>query len=394
MPATSVNRFEMKSHDKIGGRTEPIVSGTADRRYLHQALARAGVRGLNASELSTDVLGGGRTGASVTRLTTLAADGERRSFVLKVVPAAQWRASLGMDCTEARLWFSATTRTLPAGLCCPTLDVAWHASSAEWWILMEDVSHGIVPRGAYDETKAHALMCSIARIHARYWGRDEELAALPLPSFETSANAFANLSAHVARGDTASEPWLEGLAQDLWVSRVMLPVFLDALRSDDADFYIQLCSDHARITHALAQYPRTLVHGDLRRANIAFVGDEVVLFDWELASCGPAARDLQWYWFLQFWAYPPADARMPADRRVGLDVYLDTLERERGQLDRALFDESCELAWLSVFCQIGFCLADPITEASPSADAIARAKRVIAEAIDLARRIQDRHWTG
>lgn len=371
---------------------EPIVSGTADLRYLDQALARAGVRRLNASELSTETLSDGRMGASVTRLTALAADGERRSFVLKVVPAAEWRASLGLDCAEARLWFSAATRTLPAGLRCPTLDAARHASSGHWWILMEDVSDGIVPRGTYDETKAHALMRSIARMHARYWERDEELLALSLPSFETSANALANVSAHVARGDAASEPWLQGLVQDFWVSRVLLPVFLDALRSDDADFYIRLCSDHARISDALAQYPRTLVHGDLRRANIAFLGDEVVLFDWEFASCGPAARDLQWYWFLQFWAYPPADGRTPADRRGGIEIYLEALERELGsKLDRALFDRSCELAWLSVFCQIGFCLADPLTEASPSADAIARAKRVIAEAICLARRIQDGH---
>lgn len=365
------------------------VMEPADLRYLEQALARAGVHGFNAVELEIETLGGGRTGASVTRLTTLATDGERRSFVLKVVPATQWRTLLGLDSSEARLWLSGATRMLPQGLRCPTLDVARHASSAEWWILMQDVSHGILPRGAYDEAKARALLRGVARMHAQYWERDREL---PLGSFEISADAMAALSAHVARGGPASDPWLSGLAQDFQVSRALLPVFLDALSGDDADFYIRLCSDHARISRALAQYPRTLLHGDLRRANIAFVGDEVVLFDWEFASCGPAARDLQWYWFLQFWAYPPADGSTPSDRRGGLDVYLDTLERECGRkLDRAQFDESCELAWLSVFCQLGFCLADPLTDSSPTANAIARAKRAIAEAIDLARRIQDRH---
>ena len=256
---------------------------------------------------------------------------------------------------------------------------------------MEDVSHGIRPRGDYDEAKAHALLRNVARMHARYWGRREELAELPLGGFETSANALARLSAHVGRGGVASEPWLEGLARDFSVSRVMVPVFLDALSSTDADFYVDLCNEHARIAETLARYPHTLLHGDLRRANVAFVGDEVVLFDWEFAAWGPAARDLQWYWFLQFWAYPPADTRTPADRRGGIDVYLETLERERGcEVERAAFDESCELAWLSVFCQIGFCLADPLTDATASADAIARARRVIAEAIALARRTQDR----
>jgi thiamine kinase-like enzyme len=170
----------------------------------------------------------------------------------------------------------------------------------------------------------------------------------------------------------------------------MLPAFLDALPSADADFYLELCGDHARIAGALARHPRTLVHGDLRRANIAFVGDEVVLFDWELASCAPAARDLAWYWFLQFWAYPPEEARTPSDRRGGLRAYLEALERAGCRLDHDLFDESCNLAWLSVFCQIGTCLVDSLTDA-PSADALARGKRTIIEAIDLARRVTDRH---
>ncbi|HKP61136.1 MAG TPA: phosphotransferase [Polyangiales bacterium] len=371
---------------------QPLVSSAPDLHYLEQALARAGVRSSSAIDVAIEPLDGGRTGASVTRLTTLAAGGERRSFVLKVVPAKPWRASLGMDSVEARLWLSAATQMLPAGLRCPTIDVAAHATSGDWWILMQDVSHGILPRGAYDETKAHALLRALARMHARYWGRDDELAALPLASFEASADALAALSAHVARGDAAAEPWLAGIAQDFRVNGAMLPLFLDALPPADADFYLQLCCDHARISRALARYPRTLLHGDLRRANIAFVDRDVVLFDWELASCGPAARDLQWYWFLQFWAYPPRDGRTPDDRRGGLGEYLESLERARGcEIDRDGFDQSCELAWLSVFCQIGFCLADPLTDSAPSADAIARAKRTSAEAIELARRLEERH---
>src|SRR6185503_12481026 len=122
---------------------------------------------------------------------------------------------------------------------------------------------------------------------------------------------------------------------------VLLPPFLDALGSADADFYVDLCRDHARIAGALARHPRTLVHGDLRRANIAFAGDEVVLFDWEFAAAGAAARDLEWHRFLQFWAYPPDDGRGPGDRGALVDAYVDALERERGApVDRRAFDES------------------------------------------------------
>jgi len=52
----------MSVHDRPGARVAPIVSGAADLRYLDQALARAGVRGSIATELSTDLLNGGRTG--------------------------------------------------------------------------------------------------------------------------------------------------------------------------------------------------------------------------------------------------------------------------------------------------------------------------------------------
>ena len=110
------------------------------------------------------------------------------------------------------------------------------------------------------------------------------------------------------------------------------------------------------------------------------------------SASGPAARDVQWYWFLQFWAYPPDDGRTLADRQGLLDGYFEALEHACGRtLDRARFDESSELAWLGVFCQIGFCLADPLTAASPSPDTVGRAKRMIADAIEHARRIHDRH---
>jgi hypothetical protein len=369
------------------------ATGVGELADLHHALARAGTLGERATQYRAEALGDGRMGASVTRWVTDAADGERRSVVLKVVPAASWRASLGLDGIEARLWSSGATRVLPAGLRCPTLDVGRHPERGDWWILMEDVSHGIMSRGLHDQARADRLMRSVARLHARYWGRDAELAALPLPSFETGANALASLTVHVARGEASDEPWLSALAQDFWVCRALLPAFLDALRPADADFYVQLCADHGRIAAALARHPHTFVHGDLRRANIAFVGDDVVLFDWEHASHGPAARDLAWYFFLRHWAYPPAAGCTPADRRGGLGVYLEALERELGRpVDRAGFGASCELAELSVLCQLGFCLADPLTEASAEAAAIERAEQTMADAIERARRLHEAHF--
>lgn len=360
----------------------PIVSGTLDASYLREALARAGVS-LEPTEIVTETLSGGRTAAKVIRVRT--GDGDARSFVVKVVPQVAWREALAMDGAEGRLWLAGATRALPAGLRCPTLDVGRDPTRGEWWILMDDVSDGILPRGGYDASKAATFLRALARLHARFWERDAErdaeVDALPVATWDKSANALASLSAHIARGGDAPppEPWLAELDKDFWVPRALLPALLDVLGPRDADSFVDLCRDHARIAALLAKHPRTVCHGDLRRANISFVDSDVVLFDWEFASTGPAARDLAWWGFLQFWAYPPGEGA-PADREAWVPGYLEALEQELGRkVDRERFAESLELGFLSILCQIGFCLGD-----SPN-------KQTIADAIARARRIHDRY---
>jgi Ser/Thr protein kinase RdoA (MazF antagonist) len=79
--------------------------------------------------------------------------------------------------------------------------------------------------------------------------------------------------------------------------RLLLPVFLELLEPGDADFYIKMTQDRDWHQHLDDATP-TLLHGDLRRANISFMEGKVILFDWEFAARGPAACDLQWSAFL------------------------------------------------------------------------------------------------
>ena len=114
----------------------PAVSGAADLGYVNDALARADID-FRATELLAEALTEGRTAARVSRLRARSADGTTRSFVLKAVPPVECRKAIGADSSEARLLSSGATRALPAGLRCPTIDVARHSDDA-WWILMED----------------------------------------------------------------------------------------------------------------------------------------------------------------------------------------------------------------------------------------------------------------
>jgi aminoglycoside phosphotransferase (APT) family kinase protein len=46
----------------------------------------------------------------------------------------------------------------------------------------------------------------------------------------------------------------------------------------------------------LSSHPSTLVHGDLKLANLGFLGERVVVLDWgSLTTWAPAAVDYAWY---------------------------------------------------------------------------------------------------
>ena len=338
--------------------------------YLREAQSR-GVVPAGFVVAGLEPLTGGRTGARVTAI--------RPGYVLKVLPRNTWRveALQAPDAGEGPLWLSGATRELPAPVACPTVDVAVHVDNDEWWMLMRDVSDGIRARGAFRESDERVLVAALARLHAHYWAGRNGLGSLPLAPARGATAAFAEPIAFVAGRAPASADWVRQCADDFTPLKVLLPTFLEMLGPADADFFIQLTSD--RSWHqGLDNAAPTLTHGDLRRANIAIAGEQVTLLDWELASRAPAACDLQWHWFLHFWAYPP-DGRPPEAWAPLRDLYLAELDAVLEQpIDREEFDRTWDLAWLRVMSTIGFCLADVPNPAAP--EACQRAKAAIARA--------------
>jgi hypothetical protein len=186
--------------------------------------------------------------------------------------------------------------------------------------------------------------------------------------------------------------WVAEVLDKVFLFRAYVPVLLDALSPADADFYLDLCQHRERWLAPLSRLPQTLIHGDIRRANVAVLpSGGISLFDWDFACRAPAAADLAWYWLLHFWCYPPADG-LPPERREPLRAYyVQRLNEELGgRLDLPAFDRAWDLSWLKVLAQVGFCLADPLV-GKPSADDIARARAQCAKAIGKARRIVDAH---
>jgi hypothetical protein len=366
--------------------TLPAVDGEVDARYLAAALGRAG-RPARVGQIEVARLDGGRISANVFSLKT-----EAGSFVLKRFVPEPWRIALfGSAFNEPALWASGLTRSLPAPLSCPTIDVAFHHARGECWMLMVDVSAGVAPRGSFDERAFRLLLDGLARLHGHYWEQDAGLAALPVLTLDQHTAMFTDPCA-AAGGRVEPTGWVAEVLDKVFLFRTYVPALLDALSPADADFYLDLCQHRERWLAPLARLPQTLIHGDIRRANVAALPPSgISLFDWDFACRAPAAADLAWYWLLHFWCYPPNDRVAPEDREPLRAYYVRQLSEELGaRLDLQALERAWELSWLKVLAQVGFRLADPLV-GKPSADDIARVRALCAKAIGKARRIVDAH---
>ena len=257
-------------------------------------------------------------------------------------------------------------------------------------MLMDDVSHGVAPRGTFDEGAFRLLLDGLASLHARYWERSGGAWRAADPDARP-AHRHVHRSLRCSRRTCGPAAWVAEVLEKVFLFRTFVPVLLDVLGSADGQFYLDLCEHRDRWLAPLSRLPQTVIHGDLRRANIAVLPSGVSLFDWDFACRAPAAADLAWYWFLHFWCYPPNDGRTPEDREPLKLYYVQRLEEALGSgFDRRAFERSWDLSWLKVFAQIGFCLADPLV-GTPSPEDVVRVRALCGKAIDQAKRIADAH---
>lgn len=357
-----------------------LVADAPDGQYLSAALSRAGQDDPGLVEVDLQPLHGGRTGVGVVRLSPPG----RPSYVLKQIPRGRAIAEALSREGEGQAWLRGITRDLPDSLTNPVLDAALNTQRDEWWLLMTDVSDCIQSRTQWHEDHTQRLFEAMADLHAHWWQAGAETLDC-VASLRATTGVLVEVARHVD-GRKADAPWAARVADEFPVPGMLLPDFLAAAGSENAHFYRQLLAQWPQLVDKLEAYPTTLLHGDLRRANIAFTDNQVALFDWEFVSAGPAAADLTWHWFLHYWAYPPNDGR-EADSRLWLrEAYLEQLQRRLGHsVAQNDFLASWDLGWLRVFCQLGFVLADGLAD-QPEART-----ELIQHAFEQARRIAHDH---
>lgn len=362
----------------------PAIDGELGAGYLAAALDRAG-RPARVGQIEATRLDGGRISANVFSLKS-----EAGAYVLKKFVPEPWRIALFRSAfNEPSLWNCGLTRSLPEPLTCPTIDVAFHRERGECWMLMDDVSVGVAPRGTFHERSFRHLLDGLARLHGRHWEQGAELAELPVLTLDQHTAMFTDPCA-AAGGRVEATGWVAEILDKVFLFRTYVPALLNALSPPDAEFYLDLCQHRERWLEPLSRQPQTLIHGDIRRANVATLpSGGISLFDWDFAAQAPAAADLAWYWLLHFWCYPPGDGLAPEDREPLRAYYVQRLNEELGgRLDTRAFERAWDLSWLKVLAQVGFCLADSLV-GKPSADDVARVRVLCAKAIGKARRIAD-----
>ena len=293
------------------------MSGGWQQRTLGDLLSVFGLDLLPEHELPTD----GWSGALFTTLT----DVNGRRFVLKRTSlAVDWIARATRDHGLREGWVAAAAPWL-TGSVAPYLGAAADGDGVA--ILMPDLSNELIAwerpghDPAIDDEVLVRVLNGIAGLHAWHAapptvGRQAEGDApwCPLPERLTllSPSAAARYVDEANPVGRRFEAGWEAFRQHASEAAGALVTDLDA--------------DIGPLVTALGSLPVVGLHGDLKLANVALVGDDVRFIDWQMTLRAPIAVDMGWFLVSN-------SGSLPADPDRVLERYRSALAdgwRQRG----------------------------------------------------------------
>jgi hypothetical protein len=151
-------------------------------------------------------------------------------------------------------------------------------------LLMRDLTPWLLPRDGIIPTQTFELIFArVAAMHARFWdappaedlgwcGVRERLLFLSEPAGER-LRAAGMMEFGFASG---------------WER------FHATVPHELSVFVRELHREPAPLLGVLAALPQTLLHNDVKTANVAIEGDTLWLFDWQLTGIGPACSEIGW----------------------------------------------------------------------------------------------------
>jgi hypothetical protein len=119
-----------------------------------------------------------------------------------------------------------------------------------------------------------------------------------------------------------------------WPMLRMIPrTFHDVVPADFRDQASILVTQRWSVARLIRTYPHTLIHGDTHAGNICVIGDRPVFFDWQVAACGPAVKDLSYFACTSI----DTDTRREIDERL-VQTYINELNADG--IERLSFAEA------------------------------------------------------
>lgn len=285
---------------------------------IRDLLRKHGLDGAREEPFPND----GWSGASMTLIRR--GGGDR--FVLKRDSLTRdWIARATNDGPILReAWFAANGPHLPAPLRTPYLGVGRDADT--FGILMPDLTGVLFDWDQPIATEQlDSVLAALAELHGYPWTTSGELptGAPWCPTRERiSLICRLSLERPGPTRDAVADRLLPGW--EAW-DRLATPAARDVITS--------LSDDPQPLIDALESQPATLLHGDLKLANIGIEADgAVVAVDWQMVMLAPIAIELGWFLVSNVASLP-----LPAD---------EVIERYRSKLSYSISDAEDDGRWV------------------------------------------------
>jgi hypothetical protein len=219
-------------------------------------------------------------GKSGSQLESGLLDGDTPVVIKHALTADDWiMQATGDDGRIARLWDAGVFAHLPSSIDSAILDIQAVPGGAV--IVMRDVSASLVSPTSAASIHQDALRAAAALHGMRL--ADAAAHTCPLSAY------YAFLSPAVC-ARYAADHEVPRLALDAW------PRFFELAPDDVGAAIASVHADPARFAAALLDRPSTLVHGDLKLANLGVHDDRLIVLDWgTLTTWAPPAVDYAWY---------------------------------------------------------------------------------------------------
>lgn len=270
----------------------------------------------------------GKSGSELERVVL--ADGSQL-VVKHVRPGRDWIGRGTHDGGRiATLWHAGLFALAP-----PTVEHAVIAVEPEddgWLVIMRDVAAGLFPPGTrLSRATSRRLLEAAAAMHVAFTRPARTLGGLC-----SLADLYGLFSPAVAAelrtsgGSTIPDLIVEGWNR-----------FPEVVPPDVVAAVTAVHADPAAFAAALFEYPTTVVHGDLKLANLGLLDGQVVVLDWgDLTAIAPGAVDLAWYVAINASAVDAAPDELLDDIRSAAAA-----EHDEAALQLALLGALAQLGW-------------------------------------------------